>query len=631
MKKIIFTLIFGIFLISFISAAVTCSTNNIEKVINEGEIPGSSDSFSCTNNGNSSVTVYKSGSFFSVSETTPFIIGQGSTRGSLSINFNEDSVGNYNGMIYFSDGSEPININLQINEQEEEEDECKLNPTLTYFQQTYQQGVTADLPKITFNPKNCDGTFSIDSAYISGGITTSEGQKPIFIKSSSSSEIVLGVNTVGLSSAPYQSTLTISAFGHTFTDISTINIIVTGGTNPSGDFNPNNLPTCSLTSNILNLNGTYSLVCTGITPGVSIHPKIDSDFIKGLGPGDDMTSTNFVWEFTPIKLGNTNITAEFKYLDLPVGSPFSQETKIQSSSGQTPGTNLMLLFSKEISELLPGEEVIIQLADNKSNSLVESPEIYINSVKLSPLNISDKSFPYSFELGKNYEIRGKSVGYNDLLKVVNLTSQEIQITITPEKEEYKVGDTINITTNVDNSTLLLDNTIIESPYTITSSGVHTIEAKKQDYISSSLNITVKSLVSCQTGCDSFNDAKKGKEVLLDLTEDVVWAVEFEKAYKQDGNVYYEASVNVINGTGKRINFNVEDYGRYVIRENGNVILSKNVEQKLFIEPVIEFVKEYWVWCIAGLVVFGLLAYLIFFKGKNEEKGFGFEKMAMGVE
>ncbi|MFW9952140.1 MAG: hypothetical protein ACFFKA_18620, partial [Candidatus Thorarchaeota archaeon] len=416
--------------------------------------------------------------------------------------------GYYHGTLNY--GSESTNVIIYI-EEIIDPDACQLNPTLVTYTQTIQQGVESELPKITFNPKNCVGDFSISSAYISGGITTSEGQKPVYIKSASSKDILLGINTGGLSSAPYKSTLTLSAFGETFTDVSTINIIVTGGTNPDTNFDVNNLPVCSLTSTTLNLNSTYNMVCTNILPGVSIYPIIDNDYIKGIGPGDEMTSSNFVWKFTPIQYGNTIIEAEFRYLDLPVGEPFEQEVKISSSGSVIPGTNLKLLFTPSLNLIRSGESSIIQIVDNKTGSLVTDSRLWIDAVEIE--SISD-TFEYNFTTGEEYEIRAKAPGYDDLVKTIEIEPNEIEIIIIPETGS--TSTIFNITTNPENATLKLNGNNIDNPYfSLLSPGINTIEASMSGYLTTKKNISVSQY---SVIISSPSDFKKGSNQTFLLSD-----------------------------------------------------------------------------------------------------------------
>lgn len=464
---IVLFIIAGIFLINSVSAT-TCTVSSISKSMEEGSTIPTVPAFSCTNNGNSSTQINKVGNFFTLSESTPITLPANSTK-QITLNFNSMAKGSYEGLIYADGLSVPITLNVT---NPIDPNACQLNPSLVSYNQAVQQGTQFELPKIIFNPKNCDGDFSITSAYISGGITTSGGQKPVFIKSASSQEILLGVDTSGLSSAPYNSKLTVVAFSHTFTDISAINIVVTGGTNPDTNFDINNLPICSITSTTLNLNNTYSMVCTGVKPGVSVYPIIDTDYIKGIGPGDDSTSTNFVWNFQAKKYGNTIIKAEFRYLDLPVGDPFSQEVKISSSGHAVAGTALAFKFFPDLGTYTSEEPLIVQLIDNKTQSLVSQPRLWVNAKEI---NSTSESFEYTFEPEQDYELRGSAPGYDDIVQTITISPKPITIIISPSTGS--TSTVFNITTNPPNSSLFIDDVKVDNPfYNTMTEGQHIIKA-----------------------------------------------------------------------------------------------------------------------------------------------------------
>jgi hypothetical protein len=207
--------------------------------------------------------------------------------------------------------------------------------------------------------------------------------------------------------------------------------------------------------------------CSGITNVIDVSPQYN-EFCVGVRA--DIASGIYHYTFKPLKMGVTNFIALFTYRGSPIFSPFIQEVRIASSGSSLGGTNLSLTFTPALNTLSDGQTTIVQLIDTTTKSLVTSPEIYVDAVRLVALNSSVNSFPFTMKVGKNYEIRGKSPMYNDLVQIVNITSKPLQITIDPVKEVYTVGDILNITSNVEGTAYKLDNVIIVSPYTLTSSG-----------------------------------------------------------------------------------------------------------------------------------------------------------------
>ena len=65
------------------------------------------------------------------------------------------------------------------------------------------------------------------------------------------------------------------------------------------------------------------------------------------------------------------------------------------------GTNLAILYTPSLTQAKPNEEVILQVIDNKTNSLLSGSEIYIDA-KL--INKTNDNFYFKFEFNKNYTI-----------------------------------------------------------------------------------------------------------------------------------------------------------------------------------------------------------------------------------
>jgi len=600
MNNKIFLLFIGIFFISFISSSVICNQSSIVLEYNQGQIPSGDISIASCNSTNLTDI------YFTGSGVTSYI-SKGADMVSISgvktmkINIASSiPKGLYPTTLYFPNSPTLVSVLVSVADPISSS-ACQLNPSLVSYSQTFQQGTSVELPKIIFNPTNCEGSFSITSAYISGGITTSSGQKPVYIKTASSTDILLGVDTSGLSSLTYPTKLTVVAFGKTFTDISTITIIVTGSTTPQGNFSSDNVPTCSLTNTILSINQSYSLVCTNLQPDVSIYPIVDDNYIKGTGV--DTSSNQYVWYFTPKKMGNIIIKANFNYLNAPIGNPFSQEVKIQSSGLAVAGTSLKLLFTPALNSVSDGESVIIQLIDNKTGSLVESPEIYVNAIKLDSINNSEKSFPFTMKVGNNYEVRGKSPGYDDLLESFNITKKDILITLSPNKEIYQAGDVIDITTDA-NASIIIDNVIITSKnYTLNKVGNITIKAEKEGYLATEKIIFVDSDIyfyssSCTLEPEKW---KVGKEdIICKLNQVANWEV-------------YLNGTKISSGDTEVVKFSLENEGMLEIKLGETILWNQTIEKK----GVFRWMLEHWIWVLIGLVVL-VVVFLIIRSGSEED-------------
>jgi len=558
-KSIISVVLLGIVLISLsftLASAVSCTQNgdtlsSISKSFTTGEIT-SNISLICSNQLNNSVTVNRLGNYvgiYSSDGSTPFSISANQTRG-ITVSFDSSApIGNHSAFISFSDSTSiPISINVN---QIPALTGCQLNPSLVWnVPQTVQLGTKFDTALIVFDLVNCPSSLSLSysNVHVSGGITTMSGQKPIAIKSVTSQGVVLSIDTDGLSTQTYSSSLDINVFGKMYQY--PFNVLVTSGTSQGGNFTIERLPTCSLTSNIVNLNSTYSLICTNILSDITIIPDIDETYVIGLGKSQ--TVSQFIYDFKPIKYGNTIFKAKFYYQNAPVGMPFSQELKIQSSGSNTPGTNLKFLFTPTLQNAQSKQEVLIQLIDNKTGSLVPSPEIYIDAVQLS--TNSSSTFRYSFDSDKNYSIRGKANGYDDIVETISLSSKPIIISISPEKGDSSV--IFNISTSV-NASLFINGNKVDNPYINTlNSGINEIRAIKEGYTESYINISVDQALTASL----LTEFKKGVMQTITLNKEANWTV----IYLADNS----EQKTILSGISKQIEFKPSSKGTYkVISDN----------------------------------------------------------------
>ena len=207
---------------------------------------------------------------------------------------------------------------------------------------------------------------------------------------------------------------------------SKITIIVKSNTNPLSVETFSTRPNCALSSNDIKLNSTHTLTCSGIVENLQVSPEYN-EHLEGISV--DTTSNIFTWTFKPIKLGDTLFRAVFTYKGAPIFSPFQSEIRVRTSTGIVGGTNLKLLFTPSLDIAKNGEVVAIQLLDNSSSSLIESPYIEINAIPLT--NTSGRTFFYTFRADQNYSIRGASSSYSDIVQTIFLSSKPLKILINP--------------------------------------------------------------------------------------------------------------------------------------------------------------------------------------------------------
>lgn len=549
--RAILALVLGILFINIASASILCDTVQVIKNWNKGDAVNSA-SITCTETENITSSVTTLGNHFSTTPSIPFSINPGQQL--ITINFNSNTDGGYYEEALVLGSSKIIPIKMNVTQTQTQSNSCQINPSLISYSQTIQQGTQVPIPKITFDPINCNGPLILTASSVSiqGGIITTSGQKPLSISSVQQDGINLNIDTTGLTTQQtYFSTLNINAFSKQFQIPFTIT--VTAGTTPIVNFSTTSLPTCSVTGSNLALNTTYSLVCTGIQPDIKIVPRVDNDFIYGVGL--DTSANQYSWNFKPKKFGNTIIQAEFYYRDAPVGDIFKQEVKITSSGSSIEGTDLALLFTPSLDIAKEGDSVIVQIIDNKTNNLVATPQLYLNA---APQSINGSIFNLRLFSNIDYQIRAVSPGYNDLVSTVKLLTQPMNINITPSTGDSQT--TFKIIA-VDNASLFIDGLKVDNPYNgLLAEGNRNIRAIKQGYNDANLNFTVDKALTLIP----LSEFKSGTNQVFTLSKNSSWSVNYQKDLTSE-------ETTIKSGTSDSVEFTPEDKGIYKVLSGDKVI------------------------------------------------------------
>ena len=603
-----------IFLVGFASS-LSCNFPTSSINVNTGDTP-SAIAITCSNSQNSSVQLWNNGNFFqtdpSFSSSIPFNIPSNSSN-SFTVIFNPMNIaGTFSSSFWSSDG---MMKNINVNVTQSNSNGCQLNPSMSSLTQTVQEGTVTPLNKITFSPINCDGNIVYDSShlYMEGGIISEGLRKPILISSIVNDGVNIEINTQGLNSQTYTSYLDVNEFGRTW-QIPFV-IIVTSGTSQGGNISSDNLPQCSINAVNLNLNQSYSLTCSNMQPDISVFPTIDNNYIQGTGVD---LSQNYVWHFKAKKIGYTNISACFNYLGSPLGSCFNQPVQITASgSSSLGGTILDFVFFQDQNQIkvddLKAMETILNIVDNQTRNIVSEPKIYLNGLLVSN-NIS-------FEFGKTYELRATAFGYEDKVISFNVSAAKLMISLEPNKNSYQVGDSINITSNIDNCTFLINDKQINSPYNFLSPGTFNLIVQKTGYVSSEMNITVDPQISYNSLYpQDMTKWKKGDNVIMKLTDDSIWNVYYREEYKDgSGNIAYKDPKIISTGIGSEVSFNIDGKGYYDIKAKkdsnseetlvlSQLITSKSIDWGIF--------EKYWYYFVGGIVLLIILIKVFTSKGKE---------------
>lgn len=609
-RKLILTIIL-MSLISFVSSS--CSINSIDYSMTFGGTIPVVPSFSCSNNDtNNSITFNKIGSFFNVNPSIPFVISPSGTKGSIVVTFNEVPVGVYEGMIY-SEGL-GLPINLEVNAPTEEG--CRLIElphTTTY---RIKQGDTGTSSQIKVKVSSeCSSTMT--------GMTVTEQTqmtKPMYLIGQSGDIVPgndfsfsIGLDAENVATGSYQNTYIVSGTmgDKVFQKSITLFTIVTLGTSPVDSESFSNLPDCTLDQD-MKLNGTYEMICNNDNPNIIIEVPYN-EFFEGVSVSE--TEGTFKYKIRPTKIGLAKFIATFKYKGVCIGEPFSKDIRIVQGDIPLSGTELTLNFYQDGKKVDPDRlgvgETNILVKDNSSGSIVPSYTLYING--------QTGNSTFKMEAKKNYELIVHSAGYVSKTMNVNASNLPIELIIEPNLEVYEVGDRINITSSIDNVSLLFNNKVIYSPYTFNIAGNFVLEGVRENYLSYSKNITIKSVVGYSSIEPDFEKWSKGKTVVVKLQESVPWSVQF-----YEGETF-SSSKEIKSGSSDTVEFKLNDYGKYEIKTGDKIILSKVIEKNGWFGWFNwDNFKDNWYLWLGGIAILSYLVYSLLFKDNQQADGFSFQ-------
>ncbi len=596
-NKIILLIMFvSLISLSLFNAQTTCNPSLIQQNINRTESVNPV-SIVCTNQiSNTSVTINSVGNYFSVSPSLPITIGN--SPQTLNLNFNSNApVGEYNGFITFSDGS-MVQIDFSIKEKSQSTNQISFPTSKTINVQQgsdYEKKVTMILPTSYPNPINIQTIeFSEDSDIISLGDIETGILNPGEIK-----DIPLVIHSKDAQVGNYPSISVIVRYGDNGlvkTISSVLNIVVTANLNPSDNSTFNTKPSCSISASVMSLNDTYQFTCSNVQKNLEINP-LYNDYFEGVNT--ILNGNIYTYYFKAVKFGNSEFIANFRYLGAPIFSPFKQEVKISSSGSSVPSTDLKVMFIPELSQAHPGDKIILNLVDNKTNNLVNGAEIFIDYL---PLNASDGyTFFYSFDLNRNYFLRARSPGYNDLIiSNVSLSSKFMELSINPSSGDSSTM--FNISTDVPTSKIFIDGIDYNSSYYGTLiQGNHTIKATASGYFEVTKNLTVGMGMYASLG----TEFKKGVEQLISLSTNSTWKVMYLKDLTSVEELYQES-----NSTSSEIKFTPKKSGFYRIYANGI---------KVFESQITGWVWK-WTYIWWGLIPLAIIVLILVIKNKPESSG-----------
>ena len=362
---------------------------------------------------------------------------------------------------------------------------------------------------------------------------------------------------------------------------------VTAGVTPIDSTTFSTPPTCSLSANTLNLNNTYSFTCSGVVSNLQIDIPSSEFYI---GKNVEASSNLYRYDFIPVKYGNTEFKADFKYHGASIFEPFRQDIRISSAGSVVPGTTLKFLFTPILTESSDDGARLIQLVDNRTGSLVTNPKIWIDAVAV---NSSSDTFEFSFEEGKEYELRGKADGYEDLVQTINVTPSDIDIFVTPEIGSSMTTFTIN--TSVENSTIIIgEQEYLNKFVGRLPSGTNIIKAKAEGYKTKEINFSVTPSIQVLQN----NEFKKGKLANFTLSEPTEWIVYYRK------HITDLERTEMASGNDSVVSFTPDKVGFYSIENSDGQISSYEIEAFALNKKYAGLYVWAWILILGGVAIGG---------------------------
>jgi len=596
-KRGVYVIIFLMLLLTlnFISASTSCSKSLIN--LSSSNLQ---DSMICLNEGNNTVNLVSSLSSIFIS---PSSISPGNNPTINLIASSGTAPGNYQGQITFSDSSTAVPLYLIIHDPNANIDsDIIVFPTSKIVNVQQEKEKTQNI--LIDVPSNYPRIVTIKSVTLEPEVDTIKfgdlnlGQ----ISPGNSIQIPIVFTGVDAQTGSYSTILKILATdleGQVILPQVSLTVQVTAGVSPVTEETFSTSPTCSLSSSTFTLNTTYSFTCQNTVSNLEISIPSNEYYI---GKKVEVTQNIYRYDFTPIKYGNTFFKSEFRYKGASIFEPFSQEIKISSTGTSVPGTSLKIIFTPSLESLQDGEKVLIQLADNKTGSLVSEPKVWVNAKEL---NGTGETFETSFVAETDYEIRGKSPGYDDITETVRISPKPISIILNPAS-----GDTntiFSINTSIENATLFINDAVVENPYSGTlSGGINVIKAVKKGYTPASINLTISNLIRIISGGENFK-----KDVLQ------TFILNQNASYK----VYYQNSIDATKidlltfGDGLKIDFTPDAKGFYRIEANG-VQLGPFYEIKGFSFKNKWWFMPAWAWILIIFIIIILVIIVISIRRAN---------------
>lgn len=628
LKRLIFTLFALILAVPVSNAVIIPDKNIIEVSYTIGGTQPQPEVITFYNTENKTVNLSLSvvgdiSDWVSLSNTTLQFVNESSQQLVVSFNISADSVGVYNGYISLSPANEviyptiPVYITVSSGQPQEE---CKLIPELTADYPTIQ----ADTPPfekkyIVRVGKGCVGGVEITSVYFSGTgiIQTPEGQKPIRLSGAQSlgykypgEQAYFNVlyDVSGLPTGTYQATAKVvgNYNGELVSAEIDFSITIVGAASPVNT-SFSSLPECTLPSS-MEVNTTYKFICNNVNPNIKISIPYSEYFV---GVMVEEPGNQFIYTFKPVKPGETEFTAVFTYKNVPIGEPFRQKVTISEPGVPALGRgNLTFVFYPSLDMLVPGDELVVECRDSKTNKIIKDCDLYVDG-RL----VENKTFVV--EGGRTYHLSLDAPGYLTVDKEITVELPSLKIFVTPDNPV--VGDMITITVknsvnnqDVENAEIYWDGVPVEPTFRVQSEGNHTVRVVAEGYKEAEKTVFVEMYPAA-----TFIPKRiyLNRNVTLTLNKNASWYVGYKRSPEQPEQ-------KIAEGKSDRVVFTPTEHGIYTVYLEGSRVARWEIKGFNPFEGLGRISVPPWLlYLVVGAVVVVIAVKLI--GGRKSSRGFKF--------
>ena len=607
MKKAL--IIIGTLLVFFgsVHATTTCLPSSISITFSVNDQPQNMTITCINDDPNSTISLMKIGEHFSF---TPNTIGPSETK-IITLEFDSSApIGRYYGWISFNDSSNPIPVTITVEPKQETECTIDVFPTvLTNIK--VPQGEKKSRQILITVPECFPDKVNFRAVALESNIPPIElGELALGqLSPGTSVQIPLIFDATNCQTGTYYETLSFNIANASGIRIPvpsvSISVTVTSGIMPITNETFSTLPSCSIPSNLI-LNQTYQVLCSDVDPNLQVHIGYN-EYLKGLKVSTP--SNQFIWDFKPIKEGDTTLKIWFTFKGAPIGSAIEQEMRISSVGSPSPiGGNITLKIFPSPEKINKPMNISI-LCMNDLGDIIPCT-LYVNGAEINGNVIG-------VEPGKTYEIHATSTGYHTAHENITISLPKIQLLILNKEGDvttsFDVGDQVEVvcrdpnTAEPINCHVLLDGSSSASTFTANKEGNHTIEVEAEGYESASKTVVFKPPVKVLYAPEKL---ELNKEAVIMFNKETEYMVTF----REDGKSAVET---ITSGTGKNITFIPEKRGTYYVFAKDLRVKSYEIKKaKLFPEISLPGREGLAPVLFAIVAIIAYLAYKKFFKKKK---------------